>query len=254
MMRARVIPCLLLSSAGLVKTIKFEKPSYVGDPINAVRIFNEKEVDELVLLDIDASRERRGPDFDRIADIVNEAFMPIAYGGGVTRLDEAQRLVRLGVEKIVVNQAALRGYRLIGEMSEHLGAQAVVVSVDVKCDWMGRYKVYDAAARATVDLDVLEHVRAAVAAGAGEVFVNDVMRDGVGKGYDLELLRRIAGAVDVPVIACGGAGALAHLREAIGAGVSAVAAGSMFVYLGKHRAVMINYPQPAVLRETLRDV
>lgn len=254
MLRPRVIPCLLLAASGLVKTVRFDAPSYVGDPINAVRIFNEKEVDELVLLDIDASRQRRGPDFDRVQDIVNEAFMPIAYGGGVTTLAEAQRLVGLGVEKIVVNKAALGGYDLLRSMAEHLGAQAVVVSIDVKRDWMGRYRVYDASAGANSDHDLIEHVRAAVASGAGEVFVNDVTRDGVGKGYDLELLRKVCAAVEVPVIACGGAGTLAHLREAIAAGVSAVAAGSMFVYLGKHRAVMINYPQPAVLRETLRNV
>jgi imidazole glycerol-phosphate synthase subunit HisF len=250
MIRARVIPCLLLTESGLVKTVRFDEAKYVGDPINAVRIFNEKEVDELVLLDIQASREGRGPDFDRVQDIVNEAFMPIAYGGGVTQLAQAQQLIRLGVEKVVINHSALGGYGLLREMSEHLGAQAVVMSVDVKRDWMGRYKVYDASARATVDLDLVEHVRAAVAAGAGEIFVNDVTRDGVGKGYDLELLRKVSAAINVPVIACGGAGTLAHLREAIDAGVSAVAAGSMFVYLGKHRAVMINYPQPAALKET----
>jgi imidazole glycerol-phosphate synthase subunit HisF len=254
MVRPRVIPCLLLAAAGLVKTVRFAKPSYVGDPINAVRIFNEKEVDELVLLDIEASRRNRGPDFDRIQDIVNEAFMPIAYGGGVTTLAQAQQLVRLGVEKVVVNKCALRGYDLLRDMADHLGSQAVVLSVDVKRDWMGRYHVYDATTGANASPDLIEHIQAAVAHGAGEVFVNDVTRDGIGKGYDLELLRKVATSIRVPVIACGGAGTLTHLREAIDAGVSAVAAGSMFVYLGKHRAVMINYPQPSVLRETLRNV
>jgi cyclase len=210
-------------------------------------------VDELVLLDIRASRERRAPDFERIQGIVNEAFMPIAYGGGVTTLSHAQQLIRLGVEKVVVNKSALGGYGLLQEMSESLGAQAVVMSVDVKRDWLGRYRVFDASAGATVNVDLLEHLRAAVRAGAGEIFINDVSRDGVGKGYDIELLRMVSGVVQVPVIACGGAGTLAHLREAIDAGVSAVAAGSMFVYLGKHRAVMINYPQAAVLRETFRN-
>jgi cyclase len=254
MMRARVIPCLLLSERGLVKTVKFEAPGYVGDPINAVRIFNEKEVDELVLLDIDASRQRRGPDFERIQGIVDEAFMPIAYGGGVKTLSDAQRLVRLGVEKVVVNNAALRGLGLLREMADQLGVQAVVMGVDVKRDWMGRHKVYDAAERRTLDVDLVAHVSAAAAAGAGEIFLNDVTRDGVGKGYDVELIRKVTDAVDVPVIACGGAGTLDHLREAIVSGASAVAAGSMFVYLGKHRAVMINYPQARVLRESLLNV
>lgn len=254
MLRPRVIPCLLLTGGGLVKTVRFAAPGYVGDPINAVRIFNEKEVDELVLLDIEASRQSRGPDFARIEDIVNEAFMPIAYGGGVATLAQAQQLVRLGVEKVVVNKTALGGYGLLREMADQLGSQAVVMAVDVKRDWLGRYRVYDATSGATNNLDLIAHVQAAVGNGAGEIFLNDVTRDGVGQGYDLELLRKVSSAVSVPVIACGGAGTLAHLREAIGAGVSAVAAGSMFVYLGKHRAVMINYPQPAVLWETLRDV
>ena len=253
MLRPRVIPCLLLARSGLVKTVRFDAPSYVGDPINAVRIFNEKEVDELVLLDIEASRQRRGPDFERIRDIVNEAFMPIAYGGGVTTLAQAQQLVGLGVEKIIVNKAALGGYELLRDIADHLGAQAVVMAVDVKRDWLGRYRVYDASAGVSRDHELLDHVRAAVANGAGEILVNDVTRDGVGKGYDVELLRKVSAAINVPVIACGGAGTLAHLREAIDAGASAAAAGSMFVYLGKHRAVMINYPQPAVLREMLRN-
>ena len=253
MLRPRVIPCLLLTESGLVKTVKFAAPSYVGDPINAVRIFNEKEVDELVLLDIEASRQQRGPNFERIRDIVDEAFMPIAYGGGVTTVEQGQQLVRLGIEKVVVNKAALGGYQLLRGLADELGSQAVVAAVDVKRDWLGRHKVYDTTAGKTVELDLVQHVQSAVAHGAGEIFVNDVSRDGVGGGYDIELLRTVAGAVSVPVIVCGGAGTLVHLREAIGAGASAVAAGSMFVYLGKHRAVMINYPQSAMLREAFGD-
>lgn len=247
----RVIPCLLLRRGGLVKTIAFDTPAYVGDPINAVRIFNEKEVDELVLLDIEASRTGVEPDYEQVAEIVSEAFMPIGYGGGVRSVAQAQRLVSLGVEKIVLNTAALppAGYELVRELSERVGASSTVVSVNAKKDWRSRWRVYDSARRDLAKLDLVEHVTRCVTAGAGEIFLNDVARDGTGKGYDLDLVRAVAGAVDVPVIACGGAGELSHFVAAVDAGASAVAAGSMFVYMGRHRAVMINYPGEVVLRE-----
>jgi cyclase len=248
MLRARVIPCLLLRAGGLVKTIGFANPSYVGDPINAVRIFNEKEVDELILLDIEASRQGRAPDFEQIASIVDEAFMPIAYGGGVASLAHAERLVTLGVEKIVINTAALDSWDVVRAIADRFGSQAMAVAVDVRKDWRGRYRVYHAASGVTTDVLALDHARAAVAAGAGELFINDVTRDGTGNGYDLELIRSIAASVDVPLIACGGAGTLEHLRAAVDAGASATAAGSLFVYVGRHRAVMINYPQYSVLQ------
>jgi cyclase len=252
-LRRRVIPCLLLKGGGLVKTVGFKAPGYVGDPINAVRIFNEKEVDELVLLDIEASRLRREPDYERVREIVSEAFMPIAYGGGVRTVEQGARLVALGVEKIVVNSAALEGYELVRGLAARLGSQGVVVAVDVHKDWLGRYRVYSAAAQSNTDKDLLEHVRQAVAAGAGEIFVNDVLRDGGGEGYDLDMIRAVVGSVRVPVIACGGAGSLEHLRQAVGAGAAAVAAGSLFVYMGRHRAVMINYPAQPVLRDLFKD-
>ena len=253
MLRARVIPCLLLKDGGLVKTIAFRNPSYVGDPINAVRIFNEKEVDELLLLDIEASRLGRDPDYDRIRDIVDEAFMPVAYGGGVGGIDQVRRLVQLGVEKVVINTTALRSLDVVSEAAELLGRQAVVVSINVRKDWLGRARVYDSSMRADAAVELDEHVARAVAAGAGEIFINDVNRDGTGKGLDADLIRRVAEAVEVPVIASGGAGTLEHLRDAVRAGASAVAAGSMFVYVGKHRAVMINYPDYATLRALLAD-
>ena len=249
MAQPRVIPCLLLRRGGLVKTIGFSDPAYVGDPINAVRIFNEKEVDELVLLDIEASRTGAEPRYDEIQEIVSEAFMPIAYGGGVRNIEQARRLVALGVEKIVVNSAALHEPQLIRALAERLGSSSTVVSINVKKDWRGRFRVYDSARSETTKHDLLEHARRCVAEGAGELFLNDVARDGTGKGYDLELIQRVVQAVDVPVIACGGAGTLDHFTEAVAAGASAVAAGSMFVYMGRHRAVMINYPGEKVLRE-----
>ncbi len=249
MLRARVIPCLLLRKGGLVKTVRFSNAKYVGDPINAVKIFNEKEVDELILLDIDASRERREPDYERIRDIVSEAFMPVAYGGGVKTVEQAQRLISLGVEKVIVNSAALGGFEIVARISERLGSSSTVVAVDVSNDWRGRHRVYDATAGKSTDRDLLEHVRQAERHGAGEIFINDVERDGTGTGYDIGLLKNVCSSVQIPVIACGGAGSLGHLREAVAAGVSGAAAGSLFIFVGRHRAVMINYPEYGALRE-----
>jgi imidazole glycerol-phosphate synthase subunit HisF len=244
----RVIPCLLLKGAGLVKTVRFKDPKYVGDPINAVRIFNEKEVDELIFLDITASRDGKEPPFAVIEDIASECFMPVAYGGGVTSVDQAVRIVALGIEKIVVNAAALRSPDLVTRLSDRIGASSTVVGIDVKKDLFGRYRVYDHTRQKTTDSSPAEYAVRMAAAGAGEIFLNDVMRDGTGSGFDLDLVRHVTSAVDVPVIACGGAGALDDLRLAATAGASAVAAGSLFVYVGKHRAVMINYPPYSVLQ------
>jgi cyclase len=247
MIRTRVIPCLLLKNRGLVKTISFADPKYIGDPINAVRIFNEMEVDELILLDIEASRTGRAPDFELVQDIISEAFMPIAYGGGVRSAEEAQHLVSLGVEKVVINSGAIKNPGLVKEISDRLGSSSTVIALDVKKDWLGRYLLYDASSGTVTDKDPFAYVRQAVAAGAGEIFINDVAREGTGKGYDLNLIKMIAPSISVPLIVCGGAGTLDHFREAADAGASAVAAGSMFVYMGKHRAVMINYPAQRTL-------
>lgn len=254
MVQPRVIPCLLLRRGGLVKTIGFDNPKYVGDPINAVRIFNEKEVDELVLLDIEASRTGAEPDYEQIREIASEAFMPIAYGGGVRSVEQAQRLVSLGIEKVVVNTAALESPDLLRAMADRLGSSSVVLASDAKKDWRGRYRAYNPGKRQLTGTDLMEHLRMGVGAGAGEVFLNDVARDGTGKGYDLDLVAAVAHGLEVPVIACGGAGTLEHFAQAIRAGASAVAAGSMFVYMGKHRAVMINYPDAKILKEMFKDV
>jgi imidazole glycerol-phosphate synthase subunit HisF len=245
----RVIPCLLLKGAGLVKTVRFKDPKYVGDPINAVKIFNEKEVDELIFLDITASRENKEPPFAIIEDIASECFMPVAYGGGVTSVEQAARIISLGIEKIVLNTAALRAPDLVTRLSDRIGASSTVVGIDVKKDLFGRYRVYDHPRQKTTDSSPAEYATRVAAAGAGEIFLNDVIRDGTGAGFDLDLVRSVTAAVDVPVIVCGGAGGLDDLRLATTAGASAVAAGSLFVYMGKHRAVMINYPPYAVLQE-----
>jgi imidazole glycerol-phosphate synthase subunit HisF len=243
MYRARVIPCLLLRGRGLVKTRKFKDPVYVGDPVNAVRIFSEKEVDELVVLDIDASREGREPNYELIAEIAGECFMPVAYGGGIRSFEQVRRLIRSGVEKVVVNSAACESTAVISEAAAVFGSQAVVGAVDVRKPLLGAYKVVAKSATVETKLKLDEHVDALVRAGAGEIFLNSVDRDGSMAGYDLDLIRSVSQRVNVPVVACGGAGTVEHLRQAVNdAGAAAVSAGSMFVFHGKHRAVLINYP------------
>lgn len=244
MFRTRVIPCLLLRGRGLVKTRKFTDPVYVGDPVNAVRIFSEKEADEMVVLDIDASREGRDPDYELVAEIAGECFMPMAYGGGIRTLEQVRRLIRSGVEKVVVNSAALESTRVITEAAEVFGSQAVVGAVDVKRTLLGKYRVVGKSGTVESAWKLEDHVQRLVAAGVGEIFLNSVDRDGTMGGYDLELIRGVTSRVPVPVVACGGAGTVEHLVEAVrDGGASAVSAGSMFVFQGKHRAVLIHYPK-----------
>lgn len=244
----RVIPCLLLQDGGLVKTRGFRDPRYVGDPINAVRIFNDKYVDELVFLDIEASRNGREPDYDLIGRIAGECFMPLCYGGGIRTLAQAQRIVAAGVEKIAVNSMAIDQPELLTTLSREFGASSVVAGIDVTRDFWGRERVFHPGKRRATRLDPVAHARAVVEAGAGEIFLNSVERDGTGEGFDKDLITRVCAAVKVPVIACGGAAGLDDMREAVGCGASAAAAGSMFVFYGPHRAVLINYPAYASVR------
>lgn len=250
MRRARIIPCLLLRGQGLVKTRKFKDSVYVGDPVNAVRIFSEKEADEIVILDIDASREGKEPNYELIAEIAGECFMPVAYGGGIRSLDQVRRLIRSGVEKVVINSAATESFAIISEAADIFGSQAVLAAVDVRRGLLSGYKVVAKSATVEVKGNFGDYLDRLVAAGAGELFINSVDRDGTMSGYDLDLVRMAAGRVDVPVVACGGAGVLPHFAEAMAAGASAVAAGSMFVFHGKHRAVLISYPDE-VSRQSL---
>jgi imidazole glycerol-phosphate synthase subunit HisF len=239
----RVIPCLLLKNRGLVKTERFAKPRYVGDPINAIRIFNEKEVDELIVLDIDASRKGTEPEYDLIEAFAGECFMPLCYGGGIRSVEQARRLFALGVEKVSIQTAALADLHLVSEIASRYGNQAVVVSVDVSRTMLGRYQLFAAAQGKTVGRDWLEFLRAAAAAGAGEILVNSVDRDGTLKGVDKALIARAAEACTVPLIASGGVGSLQDIKDAVDAGASAVAAGAFFVFHGPHRAVLITYPK-----------
>lgn len=251
MLKRRVIPCLLLRNGGLVKTFKFANPKYVGDPVNAIRIFNDKEVDELMILDITAGRERREPDYGLVERFAGECFMPLCYGGGVRTVEQARRLFSLGVEKISLQAAALEDLSLVTEMAGRFGSQSVVVCADVKRNWLGKPRLHDAAAGRPHGLPWLDFLRQAVAAGAGEAVLQSVDRDGTMQGMDLDLIRQASGALPVPLIAAGGAGSLADIKAAVDAGASAVAAGAFFVFHGPHRAVLITYPRYGELEKLL---
>jgi cyclase len=234
---------LLLTEGRLVKTTRFRDPRYVGDPINAVRIFNDKQVDELVVLDIDATIRGREPDYAAIERIASEAFMPIAYGGGIATAEVASRIIQLGVEKVVVNSAAFHRPQVLSEIAARLGSSTLVVSIDAISRGDGSHEVVTRSATQTTGYEVREFATAMVRAGAGEVFLTSVDRDGTRKGYDLELITRVAGAVEVPVVACGGAGSVEDLALAVHeAGAAAAAAGSLFLFHGPHQAVLITYP------------
>lgn len=249
MLRTRVIPVLLLRNKGLVKTVKFDKGKYIGDPINAVKIFNDKEVDELVLLDIDASKENRRPDFEAIKDIASECFMPLAYGGGITDMEDIRKLFSIGVEKVIINSTALTDLTLISQASEVYGDQSIVVCVDVSKNFWGKYQVHAHTNKKHAHTDLVEYVQAAEKAGAGEIILNSVDLDGMMSGYDLKLIEKIAHSITVPLVACGGAGNINDLKKGFDAGASALAAGSMFVYHGPHKAVLINFPSQKQLKE-----
>ena len=254
MIRPRVIPCLLIHHRGLVKTAKFKAPKYLGDPINIVRIFNDKEVDELIVLDITATREKRPPQFELLKGLASECFMPLAYGGGIGSMEDIRALLSIGIEKVILNTAAIKNPALIRAAAAYAGSQAVVVSLDVKKGALGRAEVYSHAGRRATGLDPLRQAKAMEALGAGELFMNSVDLDGTMQGYDLGLIRRITDAVSIPVVACGGAGSLQDLIDVIRiGGASAAAAGSLFVFQGPHRAVLISYPSQAEIADLLES-
>lgn len=242
MLAPRVIPVLQLDGRRLVKTQRFGERRYIGDPINAVRIFNRKEVDELILLDISDTAAGRGPQFDFIREIVSEAFMPVCYGGGVRNLAQMEKLFALGVEKVSLNSACETLPGLIGEAAATFGCQSIVASIDFKRRFLGGATAMAHRGRHDLKQTPAALARAAEAAGAGEILLQSIERDGTMSGYDLVVLQAVVAAVGVPVIACGGAGGLADITAAIQTGASAAAAGSMFVFQGKLRAVLISYP------------
>ncbi len=244
MLQHRVIPCLLLNNAGLVKTRKFKKPVYVGDPINAIRIFNEKEVDELVLLDITASLENRGPNYELLRELASECFMPLAYGGGVTSIDQIRTLLRLGVEKVILNTALNRHPDFVREAVATFGSQAITASIDVRRKLFGGREVMLLSGTESTGLDPVAAARKAEELGVGEILLTAIDVEGSMEGYDIGLLSEVSRSVSVPVIASGGAGCLEDFVSAVRDGhASAVSAGSFFVFYGRHRAVLITYPE-----------
>ncbi len=246
MLRPRIIPCLLVHKGGLVKTQKFGSPKYVGDPINAVKIFNEKESDELMVVDIDAAVNKAEPNYALIAKLAAECRMPLCYGGGVTTADQAARIIDLGVEKVSVSSAAVADPALLVRMSEAIGRQSVVAVLDVRKKsglFSKGYELCTHNARTAHKLDPVAFAQQLQEAGAGEIVINSVDRDGEMKGYDIELARQMRAALKVPLTILGGAGSLEHVSELLGAcGVIGAAAGSLFVFKGQYRAVLINYP------------
>lgn len=252
MYQSRVIPVLLCNLEGsLVKTQKFKKPVYVGDPVNAVKIFNDKEVDELIFLDITATSQGRRPNLKYIKEIATEAFMPLCYGGGLTNIDDIRAVVKAGIEKVAINSALEKDPDLISRSADILGSSSTVASIDVKKDIWGKYRVAVRNASKNLAIPVLEFAQMLEEKGAGEIVLNSVDRDGTMEGFDLKLIEEVSQKISIPLIACGGAGNIVHLKQAIQAGASAVAAGSMFVFQGKHRAVLISYPAQSELLEII---
>lgn len=252
MLRARFIPTLLLQRGGLYKTLKFKNETYVGDPINAVRIFNDKAVDELILLDITATPQQTEPNLELVADIASEAFIPLCYGGGVSRLQHFEQLFRLGVEKVAVNTAATGDMALVTEAAKVFGSQSVVVGIDCRKSLFGRYERYVCSASVNTKVGVVEAARQAEVAGAGELLLYSVDRDGTMQGYDIPLVRSVTDAVHIPVIACGGASSTTDMARVIReGGAASAAAGSLFVFQGRHRAVLITYPDEQAIEQAL---
>jgi cyclase len=249
MLKHRVIPTLLLSKSGLVKTRRFKDPQYIGDPVNAIRIFNEKEVDELLLVDISATKEGKEPQYGLIERCAGECFMPLAYGGGIKTSEQAKTLFSLGIEKICLQSAVLQDYAFVSTLADLFGSQSIMVAIDVKRNWLKAPMLYLASQERTLSMDWARVLEDLVEAGAGEVLLNAVNQDGTMAGPDLDLIRMATDLTDVPLIAAGGIGSLTDIRRAIEAGADAVAAGAFFVFHGPHRAVLITYPDQRALNE-----
>lgn len=254
MNRPRIIPVITIRNGGLVKTYKFTEESYVGDPLNVVRILNEKEVDELIVLDIDVSKHGRGPNFELIKDIAEECFMPLCYGGGVSTLKEMSKLFGLGIEKISINTNVISDAKFISAASREFGSQSVVASVDCKRKLFGGFVVYSHSRKAVLLKNPVDYAKHLENSGVGEILLTSVDNDGLREGFDLELCNSVSSAVEIPVVACGGGGCLEHFRDLLKhTKVSAAAGGSFFVHQGKHRAVLISYPAPEAIEKIIEN-
>lgn len=254
MLRPRIIPCLLIRNKGLVKTEKFKEGKYVGDPLNAVKIFNEKEVDELMVLDIDASVEQREPDFELIRMLAMESRMPLCYGGGVRTIEQVKKIISLGIEKVAISSAAVENPEIIQSMSHAVGSQSIVVVIDVKAKGLfGKQEVVTLNGKKSHGLSPVEFAKKCQDFGAGEIVINSVDRDGMMSGYDIKLIKEMRKQLTLPMTVIGGAASLADLSDLIKEfGVIGAAAGSLFVFKGKYKAVLINYPNKEEKKEVLK--
>lgn len=252
MLKTRVIPALLLKDDALVKTVRFNNPKYIGDPINTVRIFNELEVDELIFLDIAATTESRSPNFQVLTEIANECFMPLAYGGGLKDMECIKQIFSIGFEKVVLNSATHYDSTIIPQIAEHYGNQAVVASIDVKKNFWGRYEVWTNSGKTNTKKNPVEWAQELESKGAGELIITSIDREGTWSGFDTNLIKSVSAVVNVPVIAHGGAGNIQHIKEVVKDGsASAVALGSMVVYQQKDMGVLINFPDKMSLDSVL---
>lgn len=250
MLRTRIIPALLVDRGSLVKTRKFKGRNYVGDPCNTLRIFNELEVDELVVLDISATLDRREPDWALLEDIASECFMPLAYGGGLRTFDQARRVFGIGFEKVVINSELHARPEFISELAAVYGSQAVVASIDVRRDLLDREKVVSHSAKRSHAVHPVDWARTVELHGAGEILLTNVDREGTWSGFDIEMVRRVTDAVGIPVIAQGGAAGIGDLVSVVReGGASSAAVGAMVVYQKEGFGVLVNFPEPAILKQ-----
>lgn len=252
MILSRIIPTLLLSNKGLYKTRKFADAVYLGDPVNVINIYNEKQVDEIVVFDIDAHRTGQ-IDWHMITQVAAECFMPLTYGGGVTKVSEIKKILALGIEKVAVNSACYGDLAFIYEAVAEAGSQSIVATIDYRSDERGNAMCYSHGGTKAHDITVADHARRLVAAGIGEIVLYDIDRDGMRTGYDLETVTAVTNAVNIPIVCCGGVRDISDLRDGLVAGASACAAGSLFCFIGRLDAVLITYPNPEKLKTGLRD-
>jgi cyclase len=253
-MRFRIIPVLLLKNGGLYKGVKFKDHKYVGDPINAVKIFNEKEVDELVFLDIDATNNNRPPNLGFLKDIASECFMPLAYGGGINSVDLIREILKAGIEKVIINSAAVKNPQLVADAAEYFGSSTIVASIDVKKNFLGKPQVYINSGQEKTNLNHIEWAKKLESLGVGEIIINSIDQDGTLNGYDFELVKQVASEVTVPVIAAGGGRGIFDFKNVcLTYGASAAAAGASFVFQGKHRAVLITYPMESDILTAIKN-
>lgn len=255
MLRPRIIPSLLIHDNGLVKTVNFKNPKYVGDPINTVKIFNEKEVDELAIFDIDATVKGLDPNYSLIERLANQSRMPLCYGGGIKSVEQAQKIFNLGVEKIALSSGAINHPTLISQIAERVGSQSVVVVLDVRKKILGGYEVYTHNGKKSTGINPLNYVKDIQKSGAGEIIINSIDRDGTMKGYDINLVNKIRENFTLPMTVLGGAGSLIDLEKIIDIhNIVGVAAGSLFVFKGPYKAVLVNYPHRELKNEIFKKI